>query len=105
MSDGEKSRKAVLVIGRRLVYGDRDFAEAIVWRVPEPVAPSSHRLKYRLAYVVDGRCVLRFDNERGKGDHRHDGEREIPYRFETVERLMADFAAAIEQWRVEHGRN
>lgn len=28
--------------------------------------------KYSLARVADGACVLRYDNEAGKGDHRHD---------------------------------
>ena len=30
---------------------------------------------------VDGECVLRFDNETGKGDHRHFGGKEVPLRL------------------------
>ena len=46
---------------------------------------SVHRFKYALAYVVAGVCVLRYDNEAGKGDHRHAGGVETEYRFTTLE--------------------
>jgi hypothetical protein len=52
-----------------------------------------HGLKYRLFCGRRGECLVRYDNEAGKGDHRHYGEREEPYPFKTVERLLADFRA------------
>lgn len=69
--------------------------EINIWRVPEPVPPCEHAYKYRLVYVVDGRRVVGFDNERGKGDHRHDGDRELLYRFAGVAALLADFWQAV----------
>jgi hypothetical protein len=36
---------------------------------------------------------LRYDNERGKGDHRHAGSREGPYRFNSPRDWMRDFFA------------
>lgn len=95
---------AVLIIKRRIVFGDRDFAEAVVWKVPSPVPPTEHGFKYRLVYIVDGRRVIGFDNERGRGDHRHDGDQVNEYRFESVDALLNDFAEAIERWRIEHGK-
>jgi len=65
--------------------------------VPEPVPPCAHGYKYRLVYVVEGRRLVGFDNERGKGDHRHDGRREVPYAFVDVETLLADFWRAVEE--------
>ena len=59
--------------------------------MPEPLSGSTHSLKYRLAYVVEGECVLRYDNEAGKGDHRHLGTKETPYRSVSVDRLLDDF--------------
>lgn len=97
--------RAALVIRRRVIFGDRDFAELVVWRVPEPVPPSAHRFKYRLVYIVDGVRVIGFDNERGKGDHRHDGGEETPYHFLDVDRLLDDFVAAVESWRRDHGED
>jgi hypothetical protein len=35
--------------------------------------------------------VLRYVNERGKGDHRHLRGRESVYRFTDLETLLADF--------------
>ena len=49
------------------------------------------------------RSVLRFDNEAGKGDHRHFGEKEGNYVFSTPEKLIADFQRAIARWNNENG--
>ncbi len=97
--------KATLIFRRRLAFGERDCAELVVWRVPAPVPPSSHAFKYRLVYIVDGVRVIGFDNERGKGDHRHDGGVETSYPFRDVERLVANVSAAVQAWRLAHGRH
>lgn len=73
--------------------------EIVVWRLPAPSQGSPHDLKYRLAYVANGRCVLRFDNEAGKGDHAHVNEDELPYVFTDLETLQADFWLAVEKRR------
>ena len=70
---------AALLFRERIeVTADRSFAELVVWWVPSPVRGSVHGFKYWLAFVVEGACVLRYDNEAGKGDHKHIGEREVP---------------------------
>lgn len=69
--------------------------EINIWRVAASVPPCEHGYKYRLVYVVAGRRVVGFDNERGKGDHRHDGDEESAYRFAGVEALLADFWQAV----------
>ena len=71
--------KAQALLHRRVVLAEDAFVELVVWRVPRPVPPSTHDLRYRLTYVVSGACVLRFDNERGKGDHRHEGTVDAEY--------------------------
>lgn len=83
--------KADLLLDERHVLSEDSFVELVVWQVPRRVKGSAHRYKYRLAFVVAGRCVPRYDNEPGKGDHRHWGETESPYKFTTPERLIADF--------------
>jgi Family of unknown function (DUF6516) len=75
------------------------FVEIVVWRTPQPVRGSRHSFKYRLALVRNGACVLRYDNEAGKGDHRHTGEREEAYPFRTPEALLADFWRDVDQLR------
>ncbi|MFH0340964.1 MAG: DUF6516 family protein [Chromatiales bacterium] len=97
--------KAVALIRRRVVLAEDAFAEVAIWRVSQPVSPSKHGFKYRFAYVVANQCVLRYDNERGKGDHRHVGTVEAPYVFSTPDHLMADFNADIARWNHEHGRS
>ncbi len=43
--------------------------------------------RIQLAYVVKGICVIRYDNEAGKGDHSQDS----PYAFTGVDPLLAAF--------------
>ena len=94
--------KAVQLVATRIAYSGSAFAELVLWRLPRPVAGSPHDFKYRLAYVVRGECVLRYDNEVGKGDHRHLGEIESGYVFTTPEQLIADFQRDIERWNDEN---
>jgi hypothetical protein len=65
------------------------------------VPPSRHRLKYSLFYGRPGERVVGYDNERGKGDHRHYGDREQRYAFTSIEKLLADFKADVERMRGE----
>lgn len=95
---------AVALVHRRVVIAADAFAELVVWSLAEPLAPSPHRFKYRLAYVVAGECVVRYDNERGKGDHRHFAGDQQPYKFISPDRLLEDFSADIERWNRENRR-
>ena len=94
--------KATQLICTRIIYAESAFAELVLWRLPKPLTASLHNFKYRLAYVVSGKCVLRYDNETGKGDHRHFGENESAYVFTTPEQLIADFQNDIERWNHEN---
>lgn len=76
--------------------------EMIVWRLPEPIPPSEHPYKYRLVFVRDGKRVVGYDNERGKGDHKHLGERELRYRFVDEDKLLDDFWRDVMEASNEH---
>ncbi len=93
---------AMPLLRTRIAYSETAFAELVLWRVPKPVAGSTHPFKYRLAHMVEGRCVVRYDNEVGKGDHRHVGEKESAYAFETPGKLLADFQRDIARWNREN---
>lgn len=80
-------------------YDDRAFAEMVVWQLPASVSPSPHKFKYRLVYIVSGQRVLGYDNERGKGDHRHLGDQESGCRFLSIDKLLADFVADVNRLR------
>jgi hypothetical protein len=82
---------AELLLDDRFALDERSFVRMKVWKLPQPVEGCTHSLKYRLAYVVDGECVLRYDNGAGKGDHRSARGSETPYDFETLEALQVDF--------------
>jgi Family of unknown function (DUF6516) len=87
------------LLKERYDLDEASFVEMVIYRVPRPVPGSAHLFKYRLAYVVEGECVLRYDNETGKGDHRHWRNRETLYQFTDTETLLKDFRQDIETMR------
>lgn len=91
--------KAQLIANERLSLTENMFIQFRLWQVPKPVKGSTHIYKYSLVLVVDDVCVLRYDNEAGKGDHKHIGLRELPYEFISPEQLYTDFMSDVEQWR------
>ncbi|MDP2832339.1 MAG: DUF6516 family protein [Pseudomonadota bacterium] len=93
--------KAVLIFEDHKPLSEREVVHMTVWRLPARVPGCAHDFKYRLAFVVDGHCVLRFDNERGKGDHKHAGTVQSPYQFTTPTRLLADFLHEVEICRTK----
>jgi hypothetical protein len=93
--------KARLIIRDRRVFSDGNIIEVVVWDVPAPVPPSRHDLKYRLFYGRPGERIVGYDNERGKGDHRHIRGEETTYRFESLERLLDDFETDVVKLRGE----
>ena len=92
--------KARSLLNERHLLSETAFAELVVWQLPRPAPGSTHRLKYRLALVVDGHCVLRFDNETGKGDLKHLGRTEFTYEFTTAEQLLEDFWNDVDQFKL-----
>jgi len=90
---------AVLLAHAKEFRDDGSIVEIVVWELPEPLPPSAHRYKYRLYYGSSGTSRVRYDNERGKGDHRHIGEGEECYVFSTLEQLLEDFRRDVENWR------
>ena len=89
--------KARKLINERVVISESTFVEIVVWEVPDANIGSIHFYKYRLALVVNQVCVMRYDNEPGKGDHMHIGDEEFEYTFITAEKLIDDFWQSVEK--------
>ena len=92
---------AQLIFKDKYIYADGAIREMVIWRLPEADKERPHILKYRLFYGYPDQCLVRYDNERGKGDHRHEGDEETQYEFTSVEQLVQDFKADIERLRGE----
>ncbi|MEI7713645.1 MAG: DUF6516 family protein [Rhodospirillales bacterium] len=90
---------ASLLLRERYLLGEDRFAEIDIRQGPNPVPGSAQIYKYRLAFVVADVCVLRFDNEAGKGDRRHSAGRETEYVLSNRQQSVADFWDAIGTWR------
>ena len=91
---------ARLIYHEKYVYIDGAIREMVLWQLPDKTTENPHGLKYRLYYgLADGSCVVRYDNETGKGDHKHIGNRQELYPFKDVETLVAHFLEDIEKTR------
>lgn len=93
--------KARRIFYDRMDFSDGSILEMTIWSVPKPVHGSNHLLKYSLFYGRPGTRLIGYDNQRGKGDHRHIGNREEPYSFTTPEVLIADFLSEVKRLRGE----
>ena len=95
-------QKAILLHKSRVTMSPQAFVELVIWKLPTSAKKSAHDYKYRLAYVVNNKCVVRYDNELAKGDHRHYGSSEFAYKFHTLDQLIIDFYLDIERWENEN---
>ena len=87
----------MLLAHSKEIHADGTMVEIVIWELPEPLPPSQHRFKYRLFFGRPGTTWIRYDNERGKGDHRHVRGEEHAYDFVSIEQLLEDFEADIQR--------
>jgi hypothetical protein len=87
------------IVQDRFPIDDNSFVDLVIWRLPQPVRGCDHSYKYRLAFIENDLCVVRFDNEAGKGDHMHIGRREFPFHFKSISELYDDFYKEVDKWR------
>jgi hypothetical protein len=89
---------ARLIARAKEIHDDGSIVEIVVWALDAPLLPCTHCFKYRLYFGTAEACRIRYDNERGKGDHRHAGDLEAAYAFSTLEGLLADFEQDVRNW-------
>jgi hypothetical protein len=91
---------ARLLYHEKYIYSDGALREMVLWQLPHKTPDRPHGFKYRLYFgLSDGTCLVQFDNESGKGDHKYIGGQQEAYQFVNVETLVADFLAEIEKAR------
>jgi hypothetical protein len=94
----KKRARGRLLISSRLVLESSYIQEIKIWEIPR-----SHRypegIRYRLVLVnpTTGQVALLYDNHWPKRDHVHEWTEERPYRFVSVEELLKDFFANVEE--------
>lgn len=91
--------KARKILHKKTRFEDGSIREMVIWQLSETTKNRSHGIKYRLYYGKEGQRLVGYDNETGKGDHRHFLGKEFPYKFENVEKLLADFEDDIQSVR------
>lgn len=90
---------ATLIHRSKETRADGVTVEMVIWLVDPAVPGSAHEYKYRFYAGRAGRTLVRYDNEAGKGDHKHVGaaEVEVPVSFVSMEQVVADFLAEIDR--------
>ena len=96
--------KATRIFYDKAVLPDGFIVEMVIWQLPTSSPERPHGLKYRLYFGRDGQRIVGYDNERGKGDHKHLMDVEKRYKFTTPEKLVSDFLADIERIQNEQGK-
>lgn len=82
---------ATLIESQKFVLDNGAVVQIRIWRLPKPTAERVHGLIYSLFYGRAGERIIGYDNEAGKGDHRHYRDHEELYSFTTFETLLSDF--------------
>jgi hypothetical protein len=90
--------KATIILSEKRVLSDGAIMDIVVWGVPEPVPPCAHLFKYSLFFGRSGARLVAYDNERGKGDHKHVLGTETAYGFVSLRQLLADFQRDVEAY-------
>ncbi len=90
--------KARLLLKKKEIWVDGTIIEIVIWELPQATQERPHGLKYRLFCGRGGKCLVRYDNESGKGDHKHIGPLETDYQFVTIDKLIDDFQKDV--WRL-----
>ena len=93
--------RAVLVRHIKVIDELDNTIEIKIWNIPEPTKDKPHGYKYSLVYIVNGKRVIGYDNSEGKGDHRHYGGTEKPYKFKSIDKLFEDFKRDIGRFKHE----
>lgn len=93
------SSNAELAYRRKKTTSDGFIEEVRIWRLPQTSAERPHGFKYSLFFGRPGERIVGYDNERGKGDHRHYGPFEEPYTFVSIDRLITDFENDVARYK------
>jgi hypothetical protein len=96
------SMKASLIRSRKAVLATGHILQIRIWQLPKPTQERPHGLKYSLFFGRPGERIIAYDNERGKGDHRHYRSRQETYAFSSINALIADFEADVRR-EIENG--
>lgn len=91
--------KARLILDTKTILADGRIIQREIWKLPQTTEGRQHALKYRLYCGKSGKTIVRYDNETGKGDHRHVGsdEVELAYIFVSLVQMLIDFDTDIEK--------
>ncbi len=94
----DASMNAELILKQKFSDELENLIEMKIWKVPVS-QNRPYGYKYSLVYIVKGKRIIRYDNETGRGDHRHYEDTVEDYRFESAIKLVNDFKEDILNYR------
>lgn len=85
---------ASVILSEKILFSGGWILQIRVWKLPAATQePSRAQILAFLGRA--GERVIGYDNEAGKGDHRHHRELEERYDFRALDTLIADFTADV----------
>lgn len=90
--------KATVVAHEKRVLPNGLMIERVIdpWPAPTTERPPGYKHRWYCG-GSKGCCLVRYDNETGKGDHGHRQGQEYPCLFVSLARLLADFDHDVDQ--------
>lgn len=89
--------RAKLILKEKLTVRHGLLRVATIWRIPKSDRyPDGIRYRLALVDVLEGKVLTLFDNHYPKGHHQHlVGGVQVPYAFESIEKLVLDYRAVV----------
>lgn len=81
---------AKLKFSEKRLEPDGSLIEMKIWEVPRS-QKNPQGVRYSLFWIKNGETIVGYDNHYPKGHHRHYGNKQEPYEFVTIEKLIGDF--------------
>ena len=90
--------RAIKKYDKYLKYSKGNIKQVKVWEFPK-TKKQPEGIKYHFAYIHNGKRVLGYDNEIGKGHHKHLFGKETKIIFKGIKELYNQFIKEVKQLR------
>ena len=79
-----------LVFHDKKVLDNEYLMEINIWKVKKD-KNNPEGFHYLLVLIKNNKRILGYDNHERKGHHKHTHDKEMPYNFENIDKLLKDF--------------
>ena len=85
-----------LVFYDKKVLDYEHLMEIKIWKVKKDKY-NPEGFHYSLVLIKNNKRILGYDNHERKGHHKHSYDKELPYNFEDIDKLISDFYSDLKE--------